>query len=79
MIIKIALGIVLGVIFLLVAGILVLVLSCFIVRLQDNAKQPEQKIRVRIRPEKTKYDETQELVKRAKEIHPEHWRDHREQ
>lgn len=75
MIIKIAVGIVLGVVLLLTAGILVLILACFFVRLQDTTKEPEQTVHVRIRPEKTKYTETQELVKRAKESNPEHWRD----
>lgn len=74
MIIKIALGILLGFILLGVLILVVCVLSAGIVRAQDRINEMKPII-PRLRPEADNYRRMQEIKKRAKDAHPEHWRD----
>ena len=73
MIIKIALGILLGVVLLIVCGVILVVVSAALSRLQEEeVKRPKHK---RIRPEASNYERLQEIKQRAKEEHPEHWKE----
>ena len=74
MIIQIAFGVLLGHLFLfLLIGIMAGV-SFLISKLQDDEPEIEEIIRPRIRPERTRYEETQRLKQRASERRPDHWR-----
>lgn len=74
MIIKIALGILLGFILLGVLILIVCVLSAGIVRAQERINEAKP-IRPRLRPEADNYRRMQEIKNKAKDAHPEHWRD----
>ena len=72
MIIQIAFGVLLGYLFIflfiaIIAGFIALMarLDC---REEEWVREP------RLRPNSTRYEETQELKKRAKEDRPDHWR-----
>ena len=74
MIIKIALGILLGVVLLIVSGVILVVISAALSRLQQEEEQPRRRHK-RIRPEASNYERLQEIKQRAKEEHPEHWKE----
>lgn len=81
MIINIALGIVLGVLLLIVAGIIVVAIGTVVVHLQDRTTQQMQEVRVRhdrIRPEAENYKHMQELKRKAKASNPTHWKEEKE-
>ena len=74
MIIQIAFGVLLGYLFLfLLIGIMAGV-AFLISKFQDDEPEIEEIIRPRIRPERTRYEETQHLKQRASERRPDHWR-----
>lgn len=73
MIIKIALGVVLGVFLLIAALILAAVICTGIAQVQDRIDRPQRRIHVRIRPEADNYKHMQELKRRARKAHPERW------
>ena len=75
MIIKIALGVMLGVLFLIIAFIIMAVIGAGIVHMQDRIEEPPCRTRTRIRPEADSYKRMQEIKKKAKENHPEHWKE----
>ena len=75
MIIKIALGVMLGVLFLIIAFIITAAIGAGIVHMQDRIEEPPKKVRVRIRPEADSYKRMQEIKRKAKENHPEHWKE----
>jgi len=74
MIIRIALGVMLGVLFLIIAFIIMAAIGAGIVHMQDRIEEPPKKARVRIRPEADSYKRMQELKQRARTQHPEHWK-----
>ena len=75
MILQIAFGIILGFLFIFLFIIIVAGFCYLIAKLQeDDEPEIEEIIRPRIRPERTRYEETQHLKRRAKEDRPEHWR-----
>lgn len=74
MIIKIALGVMLGVLFLIIAFVVTVVIGAGIVHMQDRIEEPPKKVRVRIRPEADNYKRMQELKEKARAQHPEHWK-----
>ena len=75
MIIRIALGVMLGVLFLIIAFIITAVIGAGIVHMQDRIEEPPKKVGVRIRPEADSYKRMQEIKRKAKENHPEHWKE----
>ena len=62
MIIKIALGVMLGVLFLIIAFIITAVIGAGIVHMQDRIEEPPRRTRT-------------EIKRKAKENHPEHWKE----
>lgn len=74
MIIKIALGVMLGVLFLIIAFIIMAVIGAGIVHMQDQIEEPLKKVRTRNRPEADNYKRMQELKEKARTQHPEHWK-----
>lgn len=74
MIIQIALGIVLGFIFLFVVVAFIAGGAFLITKIQESEPEIERIIRPRLRPEQTRYEEMQEMKRRAKKDSPEHWR-----
>lgn len=75
MIINIALGVMLGVIFLIVAFVILAAIGAGIVHMQDKIQEPPRRIHVRIRPEAENYKHMQELKRKAKENNPSHWKE----
>lgn len=75
MIIKIAIGVMLGVLFLIVAFIVMAAIGAGIVHMQDKIEQPQRRNHARIRPEAEHYKHMQEIKRKAKENHPEHWKE----
>ena len=73
MILQIAFGIVLGFLFIFLFIVIIAGLCMLITKIQED-EPDEEVIRPRIRPERTRYEETQHLKKRAQEERPEHWR-----
>lgn len=73
MILQIAFGIVLGFLFIFLFIVIIAGFCMLITKLQED-DEIEEIIRPRIRPERTRYEETQHLKKRAQEERPEHWR-----
>lgn len=75
MIINIALGVMLGFVFLFGLIIVIAAASAAIMHIQDKVQEPERRIHVRIRPERDNYEHMQELKRKARESHPEHWKE----
>ena len=75
MIIKIALGVMLGVLFLIIAFIITAVIGAGIVHMQDRIEEPPRRVKTRIRPEADSYKRMQEIKRKAKENNPEHWKE----
>lgn len=75
MIIKIALGVMLGVLFLIIAFIVTAAIGAGIVHMQDRIEEPQRRVHTRIRPEADNYKRMQEIKRKAKENHPEHWKE----
>ena len=75
MIIKIAVGVMLGALFLIIAFIVTAAIGAGIVHMQDKIEQPQRRIHTRIRPEADSYKRMQEIKRKAKENHPEHWKE----
>lgn len=73
MIIQIAFGVLLGYLFLFLLIIIMAGVCYVIMKLQEDEPDDDQIIRPRIRPERTRYEETQELKRRASERRPDHW------
>ena len=74
MIIQIAFGIVLGFLFIFLFIVIIAGLCMLIAKLQEEDESDEEIRRPRLRPERTRYEEMQELKNRAKEDRPDHWR-----
>ena len=72
MVINIALGVMLGFMFLGLAVVAICIVSAVIIRAQDQISHSKP-IRHRTRPETDRYNEMQQMKARAKESHPEHW------
>ena len=75
MIIKIALGVMLGVLFLIIAFIVTAAIGAGIVHMQDRIEEQPRRVRTRIRPEADSYKRMQEIKRKARENHPEHWKE----
>lgn len=80
MIIDIAIGVMLGLLFFIAALIVLAGLTAGIVKIKDAADEgeddyPEERpVRRRIRPEQSRYEELQRLKRSAQERRPDHWR-----
>lgn len=74
MIIKIALGVMLGVLFLITVIIIMAAIGASIAYMQNRIEEPPKKVRTRIRPEADNYKRMQELKEKARTQHPEHWK-----
>lgn len=78
MVINIAFGVLLGFMFLGIAVVVIALISAVIVRAQDKIREiPDKPVRHRIRPETDNYQRMQEIKNKAKEAHPEHWKEER--
>ena len=77
MIIRIALGVMLGVLFLIIAFIVTAAIGAGIVHMQDKIQEPPRRIHHRIRPEAENYKHMQALKARAKANNPSHWKEER--
>jgi len=76
MVINIAFGVMLGFMFLGIAVVVICLISAAIIRAQEKIREiPDRPIHHRIRPEEDNYRRMQEIKNKAKEAHPEHWKE----